>query len=628
LRQRLSPADRAWQIAVTGIGGVGKSALALAIAHEYRERYSKLPPEECFEAIIWISAKEEVLTAFGRERANVPEQVLHTLEDVYSAIARVLEREDIIRAQPEEQNVLLEKALKRQRTLLIMDNLESVKDDRIKAFLRNLPPPTKAIITSRESLDVADVKPLTGLRWEEAKRLIEEECRVREVALTPQRRQRIFELTFGLPLPIKLGVARMAGGESFALVDRWLGDAVGELPEYCVKGQIDLVRVRDPNAWAVLLACALFDRETGASREALGKIANLSLADRDTALAQLQRLFLVNRKEDDRLWVLPIVQRFAGGVSTDEAAPVVEKWLVWLSDTAQVNGTQVDQDASKMLVLQQEYPNLRAAIRWCRERAYYTSLLQMCEGTWHYPYHAALYGELEEILQAWLDAARTLKATCSEAKALLQQARLLCIWERGTDALDCLDQADSALESCRDYEGLAESWSTRSQIAESQYDFAAATEWAQRIYTLGQEANDPDIILKGGRRHAEVESAKGNLDGALEWLDKVEPFLQQVKLYRSRISHLYRRARLLMLKGDYAAAEPLLEQTVNLEMELGDRRFLATDKFKLAQIYAATGRVPAARRLAVEARSTVEGRDLHSLEVTIDEFLDELSELP
>ena len=92
----------------------------------------------------------------------------------------VLEREDITRAQPEEQNALVEKALKHQRVLLIMDNLESVKDDRIKAFLRNLPPPTKAIITSRKSLDVADVKPLTGLRWKEAEELIEEECRVRK----------------------------------------------------------------------------------------------------------------------------------------------------------------------------------------------------------------------------------------------------------------------------------------------------------------------------------------------------------------------------------------------------------------------------------------------------------------
>ena len=165
-----------------------------------------------------------------------------------------------------------------------MDNLESVKDDRIKAFLRNLPHGTKAIITSRESLDVADVKPLTGLLREEAEALIKEECRVREVPLTPRQQERIFELTHGLPLPIKLGIGRMAGGESFTLVDRWLGDAVGELPEYCIKGQVDFVRERNLNAWAVLVACTLFDREAGASREALGEIADLSLADRDSAL--------------------------------------------------------------------------------------------------------------------------------------------------------------------------------------------------------------------------------------------------------------------------------------------------------------------------------------------------------
>lgn len=206
LRQRLSPEDRAWQIALTGIGGVGKSALALAIAHEYIECYAVLPSEERFEAVIWISAKEEVLTAQGRELADLPDSVLRTLEDVYTAIARVLEREDITRALPEDQARLVERALKQQRALLIMDNLESVKDARLKPFLRRLPAPTKAIVTSREWLDVADVLSLTGLAWEEAEQLIVQEAEERCIKLDVMQCRRIFELTSGLPLPIRLAV--------------------------------------------------------------------------------------------------------------------------------------------------------------------------------------------------------------------------------------------------------------------------------------------------------------------------------------------------------------------------------------------------------------------------------------
>ena len=98
LRERLLPSDRAWQIAIMGIGGVGKTALALAIAHEYVQKYRELPPELRFDAIIWVSAKEEVLTVQGRAPASLPGQILHTLEDIYRTIAQVLEREDITRA--------------------------------------------------------------------------------------------------------------------------------------------------------------------------------------------------------------------------------------------------------------------------------------------------------------------------------------------------------------------------------------------------------------------------------------------------------------------------------------------------------------------------------------------------
>ncbi len=83
IRQHLSPTDRAWQIAITGIGGVGKSALALAIGHEFYKKYSELSEYERFENIIWVSAKEEILTISGPQQAFLPETTLRNLEDLY-----------------------------------------------------------------------------------------------------------------------------------------------------------------------------------------------------------------------------------------------------------------------------------------------------------------------------------------------------------------------------------------------------------------------------------------------------------------------------------------------------------------------------------------------------------------
>ncbi|MGQ9718212.1 MAG: NB-ARC domain-containing protein, partial [Anaerolineae bacterium] len=312
LRRRLSPQDRAWVMVITGIGGVGKSALALAIGHEYRRRYEELPPEERFEAIVWASAKERVLTAGGEERAAPEGRIFRTLGDIYRAIAQALEREDITRASAEEQDEIVQAALTRQRTLLILDNMEEVADEEVRAFVRNLPAPTKAIITTREWIPVGgDELRLMGMEWEEAEALMAAEAEARGVGLDEAQRRVLYQRTAGLPLPIRLSVARLASGETFEQVVRWLGDATGDLPRYCVGGQVDLAQQRDPNAGKLLLACSLFDREAGASREALGAVADLPRADRDDGLTLLQRLNLLNRTDEDRFWMLPIVQEYA-----------------------------------------------------------------------------------------------------------------------------------------------------------------------------------------------------------------------------------------------------------------------------------------------------------------------------
>ena len=65
IRNLLLPTTRHFVITIDGYGGIGKSALALEVAENYRRYFDKLPKAERFEAIIWTTAKQTVLTAQG-----------------------------------------------------------------------------------------------------------------------------------------------------------------------------------------------------------------------------------------------------------------------------------------------------------------------------------------------------------------------------------------------------------------------------------------------------------------------------------------------------------------------------------------------------------------------------------
>lgn len=604
LRQRLSCQDRAWQIVLTGIGGVGKSALALAIAHEYQQCYDELPSEERFDAIVWISAKEEVLTVQGKESAGLTTTVLRTVEDIYIAIAHVLEREDIMRALPENQGNLVEKALRRQRTLLVLDNLESVKDERVKPFLRNLPAPTKAIITSREWLDVADVFPLTGLLWEEANQLIDEEAKVRGVDLKEQQRVRIFVLTFGLPLSIKLSIARMASGEIFEAVTRWLGDAVGDLPEYCLKGQIELASNRDPNTWGALLASSLFDREMGVSREALAKITDLSLADLDAALGQLQRLFLIKRNNNDRFCVLPIVQRYVRSQLVEDSVRnrIISRWLDWLAEFVRANSGDLEIRTEKVTEFGLEYPTLFSAICWCREQMDTVSLFRLTAGTWLYAYRISSFDQARDIADALLEAAHSAGDERYETSAELLLSRLALIYELYEQALQHVNRALELASATQDDFHIKLGWLVKASILLSQRQFAEAKALALQLIEL-LDTNEADAYIE--TRVCEclstLEIEQGNFDQAQEWLQRAESIAEKINASRVVSTMQHRHGVILMRQGKYADAEPYLLRSLESNRLYGDRRYIAFNAECLANVYFHTGRFKIAYQLAEEA---------------------------
>jgi LuxR family glucitol operon transcriptional activator len=297
------PHSRHAVVTIDGIGGIGKSALALEVAHRYLRDYDRLPDEERFDAIIWTSAKTSVLTADG---IAPRQQITRTLQDIYTAIAVTLEREAITRARPEEQDALVTKALTQQRTLLIVDNLEAIEDERVYTFLRELCTPTKAIITTRRHLDFAYPIHLSGMPEAEALDLIAHECKKKSVILTQIESKKLRQRTGGVPLAIMWSVAQMGFGYSVGSVLRRLNQPKADITRFCFENALD--NIRDKPGHKLLMALTLF--VTSANREALGFITGLPDASRDSGLVTLKRLSLVNRS-GDRFSLLPLTKRFS-----------------------------------------------------------------------------------------------------------------------------------------------------------------------------------------------------------------------------------------------------------------------------------------------------------------------------
>ena len=298
------PKSRAYVVTIDGIGGIGKSSLALETAHSFVDQYAELSVEERFEAIVWVSAKSTYLTAGGiRERR----QVFRTQADVFAAIARVLDYPAITRARADEQRSIVEQVLREQRTLLILDNLETVDDDDLLDFLHELPEPTKAIVTTRHRIDVARAVRVTGLPHDDALALIEQEASRKDVTLASDEQEELWHRTGGVPLAIVWSIALMGLGGSVESVLRRLGSGQSDIARFCFEESVVLIRGRD--AHHLLMALSLF--EADASREALGIVAGLVPHEYgwDTGLQELQRLSLVN-KEGERFNMLPLTRTF------------------------------------------------------------------------------------------------------------------------------------------------------------------------------------------------------------------------------------------------------------------------------------------------------------------------------
>lgn len=201
---------------VYGPGGVGKTALLIELT---RQLFEEVPSKAVnFLNIIWVSAKPNFYDpALDRVDARQPQ--FQSLDNVLTAILEFHEYEDADTYKTDEKKLLVLELLRDAKTLLILDNFESVsrtgQDDILKFFglttkqaLRDKPDYFKVLITSREVIPSGFHQfKLKGLDKRESKqlmqRLYEPYALSGRQQLTVQQQEALYEATQGIPIIIK-----------------------------------------------------------------------------------------------------------------------------------------------------------------------------------------------------------------------------------------------------------------------------------------------------------------------------------------------------------------------------------------------------------------------------------------
>jgi tetratricopeptide (TPR) repeat protein len=514
------PRSRHFLVTLDGIGGVGKSALAIELAYRYREDYAALPADQRFDAIIWISAKRTLLTAGGIQQRQ---QTFNTLADLYREIATVLEQPAILQADAEQRRSLVERALAAQRALLIVDNLETVDDEELLTFLRELPDPTKAIVTTRHRIDIAYAIRLAGMPEPDAKALMLVEAARKgvELALAPESVESkvesasmtsvavlddLYRKTGGIPLAIVWSIALMSMGYSVESVLRRLGSGHSDIARFCFAESV--VHIRDRDAYKLLLALALFERSV--NRQMLGQVAGLGddIIGRDDGLAELLQLSLVEQT-GDRFKLLPLTQSYALeelAARPEQEQRLREDWITHLTEMArQYDGVRWRYPNRRWL--RQEGIHLVALSTWTQREARHSVLLAILPALILYYDLMGQWTEILNIGQIGLEYARL---TGNSESIILIESRVLS-WLSGVqgrseeaenyiiDALNLAKQIGDVSWQCNVLLRYAGHLRQRNALDR-------ANEYCQQVYELLPLLPEPERVY--ARASAEYELGK------------------------------------------------------------------------------------------------------------------------
>lgn len=480
--QSLQPNSRTFIIGIEGIGGVGKSTLATEVSYRCIEN-------DLFESVIWISAKESVLTLHGIEPV-IPEA--KTLSDILITIGTSLGNPTIGNLSIQDQIKRAYNLLARQTTLLVLDNFESLSKNEqrdILDFLRRSPITLKVAITSRERVSEGQIIRLQGLSFEESNALLEWDAQQKNIHLTQDQNKYLVELTGGLPLALLWvqGQIAVLGYSVTQVLDKLSLDTDIPILQYCFNHSWNLLR--HINEKKLLFVLAL--QPEAVSRTALREITGIEDADQfDIGISDLLQLSLIDHESDkDYFSILPLTRRFirtqyAGDRKFIKQAELkIAQYYVKLLD--QKSGFKEWRGYEELL---QDRNNILSVAQWC-----YKSVQKKQNGPSSLP-----------------------KATKNIAEILVQIGIQLgsVLWQRAYwyDRMTLAHAALSAAKLLSDWKSVSTFARNISWIYFYQGDYLRALHWSEESLLATTKTEDELLIAAAKRALGTVEMRLGHFD--------------------------------------------------------------------------------------------------------------------
>jgi tetratricopeptide (TPR) repeat protein len=615
--------SRSYLVSIDGIGGIGKTVLALEVAHEcLRASKGEAPTDgvATFDGFIWTTAKDRDLT----------------LNALLDAIARTLEYPGIAQQPVEEKRNAVRKLLQERPHLLIVDNFETITDEGVRDFLLELPEPSKALVTTREQkLRQVWAISLKGLSEPEALALIRgtgKRLALRALEHGEDRvLQHLYEATGGAPLAIKWAVGQIKQrGQSLDTVLTALHEARGSIFDSIFARSWNLLST---SARQVLMVMPLF--ATSASREGIEAASDVHHFALDETLGPLVEMSLVDATDESDLAqrhysIHPLTRAFATTKlqqhpQTERAAQ--ERLVEFFKAFTKEHGGLFN--LAGFARLEPELPNILAVVQWCWEQG----LADMGNKILSKVYHLMVFrGYWNDVMTLGQQAI----AQATEAGDELSVAPFR-VWPIGWLYRHRGD-LDAAEEQTRLALAVFEQVGEEREIAYAKRGLGRIAQERGELEWAGQLLNESLAAYKsiGSERHiclvttnlADVAIKRGDLDTAwalcssvLERARKLDD-LERVSQILSIMGDVARR------RGDLKQAKKLWKEALEHVKQIERLDAIADGLFWLAQVEIEMGETQTARRRLSEALETYQRLDIQSKIRETEALLAELAEFP